>query len=251
MLRRGQGQPNLGILSVFARSGAGFDIILGRRAGARATPAARRQGGVLRRRKTRAEMRQALQGHRCFNVESAAELEPPDAVAGELGKRAPVPSRVNPDRRPQDPPLHLHRPAATSSASPSPTHTGALPQGRRGAANLRITGVACHIGSQSLTARPSPRPVTELRGLVEGLAADGIALEHIDLGGGLGIRYRDETPPPVNGIPRPLLEVFAEREEELCFEPGRSLVGNAGPLLTRIEYPCRAKRRTSRSSMWP
>ena len=75
-----------------------------------------------------------------------------------------------------------------------------------------------------------------MRDLVEGLAADGIALEHIDLGGGLGIRYRDEAPPPVADYLAPLLEVFAGREEELCFEPGRSLVGNAGLLLTRIEY---------------
>ncbi|NLF52809.1 MAG: diaminopimelate decarboxylase, partial [Thauera phenolivorans] len=109
---------------------------------------------------------------------------------------------------------------------------------RRAAAlpNLRICGVACHIGSQLLDPAPMAEAAQKVADLVDRLASDGITLDHIDLGGGLGIRYRDEAPPVVADYLAPLLAVFAGRSETLCFEPGRSLVGNAGLLLTRIEY---------------
>ncbi|MGD9871453.1 MAG: diaminopimelate decarboxylase [Thauera sp.] len=228
---------NLGILSVFARLGAGFDIVSGGEL-ARVLAA----GGTADKvvfsgvGKTRAEMRQALQaGIRCFNVESAAELERLNAVAGELGKCAPIALRVNPD---VDPKTHPYISTGLKGNKFGVAFADAPALYRRAAQlpNLHVSGVACHIGSQLLDPAPMAEAAHKLRGLVEQLAAEGIALDHIDLGGGLGIRYSDETPPAVATYLAPLLAVFADREEELCFEPGRSLVGNAGLLLTRIEY---------------
>lgn len=228
---------NLGILSVFARLGAGFDIVSGGEL-ARVLAA----GGTADKvvfsgvGKTRAEMRQALEaGIRCFNVESAAELERLNAVAGELGKRAPIALRVNPD---VDPKTHPYISTGLKGNKFGVAFADAPALYRRAAQlpNLHVSGVACHIGSQLLDPAPMAEAAHKLRGLVEQLAAEGIALDHIDLGGGLGIRYSDETPPAVATYLAPLLAVFADREEELCFEPGRSLVGNAGLLLTRIEY---------------
>ncbi len=228
---------NLGILSVFARLGAGFDIVSGgeleRVLAAGGSAAKVVFSGVG---KTRAEMRQALgAGIRCFNVESAAELERLDAVAGELGVRAPVALRVNPD---VDPKTHPYISTGLKGNKFGVAFADALALYRRAAAlpHLRISGVACHIGSQLLDPAPMAEAAQKVLGLVDRLAAQGIRLEHIDLGGGLGIRYRDETPPAVADYLAPLLAVFAGRPEELCFEPGRSLVGNAGLLLTRIEY---------------
>ena len=228
---------NLGILSVFARLGAGFDIVSGGEL-ARVLAAGGRADKVVFSGvgKTRAEMRQALEaGIRCFNVESAAELAHLDAVAAELGTRAPVALRVNPD---VDPKTHPYISTGLKGNKFGVAFADALALYRRAAAlpNLRISGVACHIGSQLLDPAPMAEAAGKLRDLVDSLAAEGIPLAHIDLGGGLGIRYRDETPPAVADYLAPLLEVFAGRDEELCFEPGRSLVGNAGLLLTRIEY---------------
>ena len=228
---------NLGILSVFARLGAGFDIVSGGEL-ARVLAAGGRADKVVFSGvgKTRAEMRQALEaGIRCFNVESAAELEHLNAVAGELGKRAPIALRVNPD---VDPKTHPYISTGLKGNKFGVAFADALALYRRAAAlpNLRISGVACHIGSQLLDPAPMAEAAQKLRDLVDRLAAEGIVLAHIDLGGGLGIRYRDETPPAVADYLAPLLAVFEGRSEELCFEPGRSLVGNAGLLLTRIEY---------------
>ena len=228
---------NLGILSVFARLGAGFDIVSGGEL-ARVLAAGGRADKVVFSGvgKTRAEMRQALEaGIRCFNVESAAELEHLNAVAGELGKRAPIALRVNPD---VDPKTHPYISTGLKGNKFGVAFADALDLYRRAAAlpNLRISGVACHIGSQLLDPAPMAEAAQKLRDLVDRLAAEGIVLAHIDLGGGLGIRYRDETPPAVADYLAPLLAVFEGRSEELCFEPGRSLVGNAGLLLTRIEY---------------
>ena len=228
---------NLGILSVFARLGAGFDIVSGGElarvlaAGGKAEKVVFSGVG-----KTRAEMRQALEaGIRCFNVESAAELERLDAVAGELGKRAPIALRVNPD---VDPKTHPYISTGLKDNKFGVAFADAFALYRRAAAlpNLRVSGLACHIGSQLLDPEPIAEAARKLLDLVERLEAEGIALDHIDLGGGLGIRYRDETPPAVADYLAPLLAVFAGRDEELCFEPGRSLVGNAGLLLARIEY---------------
>ncbi|WEN43478.1 Diaminopimelate decarboxylase [Thauera sp. GDN1] len=228
---------NLGILSVFARLGAGFDIVSGGEL-ARVLAAGGRADKVVFSGvgKTRAEMRQALEaGIRCFNVESAAELEHLNAVAGELGKLAPIALRVNPD---VDPKTHPYISTGLKGNKFGVAFADAPDLYRRAAAlpNLRISGVACHIGSQLLDPAPMAEAAEKVRDLVDRLAAEGIVLEHIDLGGGLGIRYRDETPPAVADYLAPLLAVFEGRKEELCFEPGRSLVGNAGLLLTRIEY---------------
>lgn len=228
---------NLGILSVFARLGAGFDIVSGGEL-ARVLAAGGRADKVVFSGvgKTRTEMRQALEaGIRCFNVESASELAHLNAVAGELGKRAPIALRVNPDVNPK---THPYISTGLKGNKFGVAFADALDLYRRAAAlpNLRISGVACHIGSQLLDPAPMAEAAEKLRDLVNRLAAEGIVLEHIDLGGGLGIRYRDETPPAVADYLAPLLTVFAGRDEELCFEPGRSLVGNAGLLLTRVEY---------------
>ncbi|MBN8442923.1 MAG: diaminopimelate decarboxylase [Thauera sp.] len=228
---------NLGVLSVFAGLGAGFDIVSGGEL-ARVLAAGGDAGKVVFSGvgKSRAEMRQALEaGIRCFNVESAAELERLDAVAGELGRKAPIALRVNPD---VDPKTHPYISTGLKSNKFGVAFDDALALYRRAARlpNLRISGVACHIGSQLLDPAPMTEAAQKVLGLVDQLAAEGIALDHIDLGGGLGIRYRDETPPAVAAYLAPLLAVFEGRREELCFEPGRSLVGNAGLLLTRIEY---------------
>jgi diaminopimelate decarboxylase len=181
-------------------------------------------------------MRQALAaGIRCFNVESAAELERLDAVAGELGLHAPVALRVNPD---VDPKTHPYISTGLRTNKFGVAFDDALALYRRAAAlpNLRVAGIACHIGSQLLDPAPIAEATAKMLGLVDRLAGAGIVLEHIDLGGGLGIRYRDEAPPSVAAYLAPLLRLLDGRREQICFEPGRSLVGNAGLLLTRIEY---------------
>jgi len=228
---------NLAVLSVFAKLGAGFDIVSGGEL-ARVLAA----GGTADKvvfsgvGKSRAEMRYALeQGIRCFNVESAAELERLNEVAGQIGKKASIALRVNPD---VDPKTHPYISTGLKSNKFGVAFDEALALYRRAASlpHLAISGIACHIGSQLLDPAPVAEAAGKVLGLVDQLAAEGITLDHIDLGGGLGIRYQDETPPSVATYLAPLLEIFAGRKEELCFEPGRSLVGNAGLLLTRVEY---------------
>lgn len=228
---------NLGVLSVFARLGAGFDIVSGGEL-ARVIAAGGDAGKVVFSGvgKNRAEMRQALAaGIRCFNVESAAELDRLNEVAGAMGRAAPIALRVNPD---VDPKTHPYISTGLKSNKFGVAFGDALTLYRHAARlpHLRISGVACHIGSQLLDPAPMAEAAQKILGLVDRLAAEGIVLDHIDLGGGLGIRYKDETPPTVADYLAPLLAVFDGRQEELCFEPGRSLVGNAGLLLTRIEY---------------
>lgn len=228
---------NIGLLSVFAKLGAGFDIVSGGElarviaAGGDASKVVFSGVG-----KTRQEMRDAISaGIFCFNVESAAELDRLSEVALSLNKRAPIALRVNPD---VDPKTHPY----ISTGLKCNKFGVAIAQARelyRHAASLKgleIRGVACHIGSQLLDPAPLAEAAQKVLNLVEQLNADGITLSHIDLGGGLGIRYRDETPPTYADYLGPLLKVMAGRKEKLLFEPGRSLVGNAGVLLTRIEY---------------
>lgn len=228
---------NLGILSVFAKLGAGFDIVSGgelaRVLAAGGSPSRVVFSGVG---KSRDEMRQALEaGIRCFNVESAAELERLNEVAGRLGRLAPIALRVNPD---VDPKTHPYISTGLKSNKFGVAFDEALTLYRRAASlpHLKISGIACHIGSQLLDPAPMAEAAAKVCGLVDQLASEGISLDHIDLGGGLGICYNDENPPAVADYLAPLLAVFEGRGEELCFEPGRSLVGNAGLLLTRIEY---------------
>ncbi|NMG74286.1 diaminopimelate decarboxylase [Aromatoleum diolicum] len=228
---------SLGVLSVFAQLGAGFDIVSGGEL-SRVLAAGGDAGKVVFSGvgKSRAEMRQALAaGIRCFNVESAAEIDRLNEVASELGKVAPIAFRVNPD---VDPKTHPYISTGLKSNKFGVAFDTALELYRRAASlsHLRVSGIACHIGSQLLDPAPIAEAATKVLDLVDRLAAEGIALDHIDLGGGLGIRYRDEVPPTVTEYLGPLLKLLDGRTEEICFEPGRSLVGNAGLLLTRVEY---------------
>jgi diaminopimelate decarboxylase len=228
---------NLGVLNVFARLGAGFDIVSGGElsrvlaAGGAADKVVFSGVG-----KSRAEMQQALRaGVRCFNLESPAELDRIESVAADLGLRAPIAFRVNPD---VDPKTHPYISTGLRDNKFGVAFDEALALYRKAAASkhLKISGIACHIGSQLLDPAPMAEAAAKIRGLVEKLESEGITLEHIDLGGGLGIRYDDEQPPTMSDYTAPLLAAMEGRKEQLCFEPGRSLVGNAGLLLTQVEY---------------
>lgn len=228
---------SLGILSVFAKLGAGFDIVSGGEL-ARVLAAGGDPGKVIFSGvgKSVDEMRFALEtGIGCFNVESAAELDRLNDVATALGKRAPIAFRVNPDVNPN---THPYISTGLRGNKFGVAFTEALDLYRKAARMpaIEISGIDCHIGSQLLDPAPMAEAAGKILGLVDQLAREGIHLDHIDLGGGLGIRYRDEEPPTPTDYLKPLLECFEGRSEALCFEPGRSLVGNAGLLLTRIEY---------------
>jgi len=229
--------PNLAILNLFARMGAGFDIVSGGElqrvlaAGGAAEKVV--FSGVGKRAD---EMRLALQaGILCFNVESAAEMEQLDRVAGEMGKIAPVSLRVNPD---VDAKTHPYISTGLKQSKFGIAYDQALPLYRRaaGMAHLRVTGIDCHIGSQITEVSPFIAAAEKVLALADQLAAENIVLEHIDLGGGLGIRYDNESPPAIADYAHALLVALRGRSAKLIVEPGRILAGNAGVLLTRIEY---------------
>ena len=228
---------NLAVLNVFARLGAGFDIVslgeLKRALAAGADPKKIVFSGVG---KSVAEMVFALDtGILCFNVESVPELERLNELATRLGKRAPVSLRVNPDVDAKTHPyistgLRENKfGVAYEDALTIYQHAARLP-------NLEITGIDCHIGSQLLDPAPFAEALDKLLLLIGQLAAVDIPLHHIDLGGGLGIRYRDEEVPTVKDYLQPLLHELRDRQLKILLEPGRRLVGNAGVLLTRVEY---------------
>ncbi len=228
---------NLAILNVLARLGAGFDIVSGGEL-QRVLAA----GGDARKvvfsgvGKTAAEMRMALDAEvLCFNVESPAELERLNEVARAMGKIAPVSLRVNPD---VDAKTHPYISTGLKQNKFGVAYGEAVALYRRasGLANLRITGMDCHIGSQLTEVSPFIAALEKILVLADTLAGAGIHLEHLDLGGGLGIRYRDETPPAIADYVGALLTALGSRREKLILEPGRVLVGNAGVLLTRVEY---------------
>jgi len=228
---------SLAVLNVLARLGSGFDIVSGGEL-ARVLAA----GGDAQKTvfsgvgKTTAEMRAALDaGIRCFNVESASELQKLNQVAGEMGKIAPVSLRVNPD---VDAKTHPYIATGLKENKFGIPFESALPLYREaaGMANLRVTGIDCHIGSQLTEIPPFIAALQKLLGLVDRLAAERIAIAHIDIGGGLGIRYRDETPPAVADYIHALTACLGDRKQTIMFEPGRSLVGNTGILLARVEY---------------
>ena len=227
---------NLAILALFARLGTGFDIVSGGEL-ARVLAAGGEPGSVIFSGvgKSREEMRAALAaGIGCFNVESESELMSLAEIAGDMGRRAPIALRVNPDVDAKTHPYistglkHNKFGIAFEDALPLYLRAGALPQ-------IEIRGIACHIGSQLLDPAPAAEAAQKLLDLADALAAQGIVLADIDLGGGMGIRYRDETAPTVAQYLAPMLELFKGRRERLVFAPGRSLVGNAGVLLTRVE----------------
>ena len=228
---------NLAVLNLLARRGAGFDIVsegeLRRVLNAGADPRQIVFSGVG---KTAREMELALDiGILCFNVESAAELERLDGVAAAMGKTAPISLRVNPD---VDAKTHPYISTGLKENKFGVAYEDARALYRQAAnlANIEISGIDCHIGSQLLDAAPFAEALDKVLALVDQLAADGIVLDHIDLGGGLGIRYRDEDAPNVKSYLQPLLQKLAGQQLRILLEPGRRLVGNASLLLTRVEY---------------
>lgn len=228
---------NLGVLNVLARLGSGFDIVS--RGELERVLAAGGQAdkivfsGVG---KTRDDMRRALEvGVHCFNVESTDELERLQIVAAEMGVRAPISLRVNPD---VDAGTHPYISTglkenkfgiAIADAEDVYVRAAQLP-------NLDVVGVDCHIGSQLTTLEPFIDALDRLLALVDRLGDCGIYLRHIDLGGGLGVRYRDEEPPLAADYIKAVRERLEGRDLSLVFEPGRFIVANAGVLLTQVEY---------------
>ena len=232
--------PSLAVLQTFAGAGCGFDIVSGgelRRVLAAGGSAERVVfSGVG---KTRAELRAALDaGVRCFNVESEAELEALSQVAVQAGRRAPVSLRVNPD---VDAGTHPYISTGLRHNKFGIAHDRALAAYRHAARlpGLAVTGIDCHIGSQITDTAPYLDALERLLDLVEAIEADGIAIGHVDLGGGLGITYTDEAPPSPETLLGALLERIDARghgQRTILVEPGRSLVGNAGVLVTEALY---------------
>ncbi len=228
---------NLAVLNLFARLGAGFDIVSGGEL-ARVLAAGGDAGRVVFSGvgKNEAEMRAALAaGIRCFNVESASELHRLSCVAGEAGQVAPVSLRVNPDVDARTHP-YISTGLKENKFGIAYAEARALYREATALPNLRVVGIDCHIGSQLTDTAPFVEALERVLALVGQLAEDGIKLTHIDVGGGLGVRYRDETPPSATEYARLLLDRMTGRSEQLIVEPGRSLVANAGLLLTRVEY---------------
>ncbi|NQD78970.1 diaminopimelate decarboxylase [Pseudomonas sp. CrR14] len=228
---------NLGVLNVLARLGAGFDIVsrgeLERVLAAGGSADKIVFSGVG---KTRDDMRRALEvGVHCFNVESTDELERLQQVAAELGKTAAISLRVNPD---VDAGTHPYISTglkenkfgiAIADAEAVYARAAALP-------NLNVVGVDCHIGSQLTSLPPFLDALDRLLALVDRLAEQGIRIRHLDLGGGLGVQYRDEQPPVAGDYIKAVRQRIEGRELALVFEPGRFIVANGGVLLTRVEY---------------
>jgi diaminopimelate decarboxylase len=228
---------NLAVLNVLARLGSGFDIVsvgeLERVLVAGGDPQRVVFSGVGKRAD---EMRRALEvGIYCFNIESEAELELLNQVAGEVGVTAPVSIRVNPDVDAGTHPyistglkenkfgIDINRVPEVYARAVSLPH-------------LDVRGVDCHIGSQLTETAPFLDALDRVLALVEQLLAQGVAISHLDLGGGLGIRYRDETPPLPDEYATALRERLGETELTILIEPGRAIAGNAGILVTRVEY---------------
>jgi diaminopimelate decarboxylase len=229
--------PNLAVLNLFAKLGAGFDIVSGgelaRVLAAGGDPQKIVFSGVG---KSREEMIAALDaGILCFNIESANELARLNQVAGELGKTAPVSLRVNPNVDAKTHPYistglkNNKFGVAFEDAIALYEHAATMP-------NIEIHGVDCHIGSQITELSPFLDALDKVLGLVDTLETKGIHIAHIDVGGGIGITYDDEIPPTFDVYAKAILEKLAGRSVKVLFEPGRALVGNAGVLLTKVEY---------------
>ncbi len=228
---------NLGVLNVLARLGAGFDIVsrgeLERVLAAGGEPSKIVFSGVG---KSRDDMRRALEvGVHCFNVESVDELERLQLIAAETGHIAAISLRVNPDVDAGTHPyistgLKENKFGIAIADAPSVyARAAALP-------NLKVVGVDCHIGSQLTTLPPFLDALDRLLALIDRLATQDIQIAHLDLGGGLGVRYKDEAPPLAGDYIAAVRERIQGRDLALVFEPGRSIVANAGVLLTRVEY---------------
>ena len=228
---------NLGVLNLLARLGAGFDIVSSGEL-ERVLAAGGDAGKVIFSGvgKSRDDMRRALEvGVHCFNVESTDELERLQEVAAEQGVSAAISLRVNPD---VDAGTHPYISTglkenkfgiAIADAEAVYARAASLP-------NLKVLGVDCHIGSQLTSLPPFLDALDRLLTLIDRLAARGIQIRHLDLGGGLGVRYKDETPPLASDYIAAVRQRIEGRALTLVFEPGRSIVANAGVLLTQVEY---------------
>lgn len=231
---------SLGVLKVFAQRGCGFDIVSGGELTKVLAAGARPEhvifSGVG---KTRAEIELALQtGIGCFNVESEAELEVINALAVRLHKRAPISLRVNPN---VDAKTHPYISTGLKDNKFGVAHERTLAFYKHAATldGIQIAGIDCHIGSQITEVSPYEDAVSRVLDLVDALEASGLHMEHLDFGGGLGINYNGETPPQADDLWTRLFRLIDARgySDRLIFiEPGRSLVGNAGVCLTRVEY---------------
>lgn len=228
---------NLAILNLLARLGSGFDIVsvgeMRRVLVAGGSPDKIVFSGVGKRED---EIQAALEvGIRCFNVEVAGELDRINRLAGEMGVVAPVSFRVNPD---VDAKTHPYISTGLKENKFGIDIEGAIHEYRRAAQmpNVKVVGIDCHIGSQLTETAPFLAALERVLALVDRLHAEGIHLQHLDLGGGLGIRYRDETPPLPSEYISAVLQRLQGREVEIMLEPGRAIVGNAGILVTRVEY---------------
>lgn len=228
---------NLAILNLFARLGSGFDVVSGGElqrvlaAGGSASKVVFSGVG-----KSEQEMALALSyGILCFNVESESELQRLDTIAGEMNLRAPASLRVNPD---VDPNTHRHIATGLKQnkfgiAFAQAEEAYRLANSLR---NIRVIGIDCHIGSQLTELAPIVAALDKLIQLLGKLEQQGIEISHLDVGGGLGIRYEQESPPSVSDYASVILRKLEGHPHTLIVEPGRALVGNAGLLLTKVEY---------------
>ncbi|WP_097462045.1 diaminopimelate decarboxylase [Mangrovitalea sediminis] len=235
---------NLAVLDVLARLGAGFDIVsigeLERVLRAGGNPARIVFSGVG---KQTHEIRRALEvGIRCFNVESEAELERIDAVAGDLGKRAAISLRVNPDVDAKTHP-YISTGLKENKFGIDIAYAEEVYSRAAKMAHIDVVGVDCHIGSQLTQLQPFLDAFDRVLSLIDRLAKRGIQIHHLDIGGGLGVTYQEELPPSPQSYVAALLEKLGGRPLELVMEPGRSIVANAGILLTKVEFlKCTAHR---------
>lgn len=231
---------NVAVLQTFAQAGCGFDIVSGGEL-ERVLAAGGDAGKVVFSGvgKSRREMQQALEaGVRCFNVESTAELEVLSEVATQIGRTARVSLRVNPD---VDAGTHPYISTGLKGNKFGVAHEVAVATYQRAAQlpGIEVVGIDCHIGSQITEIAPYLDALDRVLDLVEAIEATGVTLHHLDLGGGLGITYTDETPPAADVLIAQLLakiDVRGHGHREIVFEPGRSLVGNAGVLLTEVMF---------------
>lgn len=236
---------NLAVLNVLARQGSGFDIVsageLARVIAAGGKAAKTVFSGVG---KTEAEIEYALQqGIRCFNVESIPELSRINDVAQRLNTKAPISIRVNPDVDAQTHP-YISTGLKENKFGIAIEDARTVYRSASEMANLDIVGVDCHIGSQLTSVSPFVDALKRVLALIDELKADGTVIKHLDIGGGLGIHYRDETPPTPAEYAAELKPLLADRNLEILLEPGRAIAGNAGILLTKVEFikPTEAKQ---------
>ncbi|MGF1752978.1 diaminopimelate decarboxylase [Vibrio makurazakiensis] len=229
---------NLGVLNTLARLGSGFDIVSGGElerviaAGGEASKVVFSGVG-----KTEAEMKRALELKiKCFNVESEPELERLNKVAGELGVKAPISLRINPDVDAKTHP-YISTGLRDNKFGIAFDRAPAVYKFAQSLENLSIHGIDCHIGSQLTDIEPFIDATDRLLALIDQLKADGVSIKHLDVGGGLGVVYRDELPPQPSDYAKALLARLDNHSDlELIFEPGRAIAANAGVLLTKVEF---------------